>query len=66
MKIPDFTKPELDCFRENCNFTNEERTFFELRAQELTLEEIAGKIHASLSTVKRLNSKVKSKIIRVI
>lgn len=66
MKIADFTVPELDYFRENCNFTKTERTFFELRAQELTLEEIAGKIHASLSTVKRLNSKVKSKIIRVV
>ena len=66
MKIPDFTKPELDCFRENCNFTRDERTFFELRAQGMTLEEIAGCMHVSISTAKRINSRVKSKIIRII
>lgn len=66
MKIADFTKPELDYFRENCNFTKDERTFFELRAQEYTLEEIAEEMHASVSTVKRINNRVKSKIIRVI
>ena len=65
MKIADFTKPELDYFRENCNFKKDERTFFELRAQDFTLEEIAEKMHASLSTVKRVNNRVKSKIITV-
>lgn len=65
MIISDFTKPELDYFRENCNFTRDERTLFEYRVQEYSLEECAEMMNVSISTVKRISRKVNNKIIRV-
>lgn len=68
MKITDFTVPELERFRAVCNFTVKERAFFELRADpnEYTLEDIAERMHMSVSSVKVLSRSVKAKIIRVI
>ena len=65
MKIVDFTLPELNHFRENCNFTRDEKTLFEYRVQEYPLEECAELMNVSVSTVKRINKRVKNKIIRV-
>ena len=36
MKICDFTKPELDRFRKDCNFTDIERQCFDLKARDKT------------------------------
>lgn len=36
-KISRYTVPELDVFRALCNFTPDERLFFDLRAQDLDL-----------------------------
>lgn len=68
MKLIDFTVPELDYFRAVCGFSNVERTFFDLRTDpsEYTLEDIAELMHSSLSTIKRINNRVKNKIIRVL
>lgn len=66
MKIPDFTLPELEYFRRNCNFTIAEREFFEYRNREYTLEQIAELMNVSVPTAKRLSKKVNSKIIRVL
>ena len=41
MIISDFTKPELDYFRANCNFVNYEIPIFEMRSEGKPLEEIA-------------------------
>ena len=41
MKISDFTLPEIEYFRENCNFVNLEIEVFERRAKGIPLEEIA-------------------------
>lgn len=65
MIISDFTKPELDYFRENCNFTRDERALFEYRVKGCSLEECAEMMCVSISTVKRISRKVNSKIIRV-
>lgn len=65
MIISDFTKPELDYFRENCNFTKDERALFEYRVREYSLEECAEMMNVSVSTVKRISRKVNSKIVRV-
>lgn len=65
MNITGFTKIELDYFRENCNFTKMESELFECRVKEYTLEECAERLHASLSTVKRLSQKVNKKILKV-
>ena len=65
MKIYDFTVPELNYFREKCNFTKDEAALFEYRAKYIPLEECAEKMDISISTAKRLSRKVNNKIIRV-
>lgn len=65
MNITNFTKIELDFFRNNCNFTRIEKELFEYRAKEYTLEECAELMNVSVSTAKRISKKVNNKIIRV-
>ena len=59
MNITNFTKIELDFFRNNCNFTRIEKELFEYRAKEYTLEECAELMNVSVSTAKRISKKVK-------
>ena len=66
MKICDFTVPELNKFRELCNFTEDERMYFELRSKNKSNVQIAYEMHVSESTVSILACKVKKKILRVI
>lgn len=66
MKIRDFTVPELNKFRELCNFTADELQYFELRAKDKSNVEIALSMNISESQVSKLAKRVKSKIIRVI
>lgn len=66
MQIYDFTKPELDKFRELCNFTDDELEYFNLRSKNKSNVEIALIMNVSESKVSKLAKKVKSKILRVI
>lgn len=66
LKIPDFTKPEIEFIKANANFTAQEATLFDLRNNEHCLEECAEFMNISISTVKRINKKMKSKIIRIL
>lgn len=66
MNVKDFTKPELDFFRENCNFVGIERDIFELRSQGIPLEEIAEQVNMSVDGVKKASRRVNKKIIKVI
>ena len=66
MKIADFTKPELDYFRDNCNFVGVEKEVFELRSQGVPLEEIAEMVNMSVDGVKKASKRVNKKILRVI
>ena len=65
MKIYDFTIPELNHFRENCNFTKEELVLFEYRAKNIPLECIAEIMNISVSTAKRISRRVNKKIIKI-
>lgn len=65
MKIYDFTVPELNYFRKNCNFTKEELTLFEYRAKNIPLETCAEIMNVSISTVNRISKRVNNKIIKV-
>ena len=65
MNVYDFTVPELDYFRDTCNFTESERTLFELRAKCVPLEQCAGKMNVSISTAKRISRRVNRKILKV-
>lgn len=65
MKIYDFTVPELNYFRDYCNFTEEERMLFDYRSKNIPLETCAEIMNVSLSTIKRLNKKIQNKIVKV-
>lgn len=66
MKIADFTKPELDHFRDQCNFTPDEMEYFNLRSQDMSNVQIALAMNVSESKVSILARKVKKKRIRVL
>ena len=62
MKIYDFTVPELNYFREYCNFTEEERMLFDYRSKNIPLEKCAEIMNVSISTAKRISKRVNNKI----
>lgn len=62
MKVSSFTKPQLDYFRENCNFVNDEIAVFELRSQGVGLEEIAERLKFTYDGIKRVSREVNRKI----
>ena len=66
MKIRDFTVPELNMFRELCNFTDDEMTYFNLRAKDKSNIQIALEMNVSEPQVSKLARRVKDKMIRVL
>lgn len=66
MTISEFTKPELDYFRQNCNFVNLEIKLFEERAKGISLKQIAEDLHISYDYVRQLSRKVNKKILKVL
>lgn len=66
MQVYDFTKPELDYFREQCNFTQDELEYFNLRSSGMSNVQISLTMNVSESKVSKLAKKVKSKILRVL
>jgi len=65
MIIADFTKPELDYLRDNCNFVGDEIYLFEARSRGVPLERIAEDLNMSPSAARALSRKVNKKIVRV-
>lgn len=66
MKICDFTRREVDYFRQECNFTNDEMTLFDMRADNIPLEECAERMNLSISAIKAKSQKINNKIERVL
>lgn len=66
MKIRDFVEYELDVFRNECNFTPDELTYFNLRAKDRSNVQIALEMNISESQVSKLAKRVKTKMIKVI
>lgn len=66
MKICDFTNPELNILREKSNFTNDELQLFNMRANNIPLEECAERMNLSISAIKAKSQKINSKIERVL
>lgn len=66
MLLREFTEPECEFFRAQCNFTDDERAVFELRVKDVSIVAISLKMSASESTVNRLIKRVKKKIHRVL
>lgn len=66
MKLRDFTVPELDMFRQLCNFTDDELAYFNLKAKDKSNVQIAFELKVSEAQVSKLAKRVKSKMIRII
>jgi len=64
--IYDFVKKELDFFRQECNFSEEELAYFNLRAKHLSNQQIAIKMNVSEGKVSKLASAVKKKMMEVL
>ena len=65
MKISDFTKPELDRFRKECNFTEIERRCFDLKAKGMTNYQLAMELNICDSTVSSTMKSIRAKITAV-
>lgn len=66
MQIYDFVEFELAYLREQCNFTEDELAYFNLRAKHYSNLQIAIAMNVSEGKVAVLAKKVKVKILRVI
>lgn len=66
MQIYDFVEKELAYFRAECNFSEDELTYFNLRAKHYSNLQIAIEMNVSESKVSKLAKSVKTKILRVI
>nr|DAM30923.1 MAG TPA: ECF sigma factor [Bacteriophage sp.] len=66
MKISDFTLPEIEYFRANCNFVNLEIEIFEGRTKGIPLEEIAENLNISYDYARHISRCVNKKILKVI
>ena len=66
MIVSDYTVPELNYFRDNCNFVGNEKDVFEMRSQGISLEHIAEYLGLSVEGVKYVSRKVNNKITRVL
>ena len=61
----EFTEPECDRFRRECNFSDEERAVFDLRVRARSLVEIQQTLNMSEATVNRRIRNIKWKIHKV-
>lgn len=66
MKISDFTKPELDMFKEYCNFSELEMECFNLKAKGKTNYQLSMELHVCESTVSAIMKDVRAKIMAVL
>ena len=65
MIVSNFTIPELNYLRDNCNFVGLELEVFEQRSKGITLERIAENLDMSVEGIKKISRKVNNKISRV-
>lgn len=66
MKLRDFTVPELNKFRELCNFTQDELQYFNLRSKDYSNVQMAIEMNVSEAQVSKLARRVKDKMKRII
>jgi len=65
MKLCNFTKPELQYFIDNCNFTDIEMRYVELRSKDKSNVAIANELNISTSSVSNVAKRVKDKIEKI-
>lgn len=66
MIIADFVEWELEMFRRECNFDEEQLEFFNYRARNIPIEQIAELMNISVGKANKLSRKVKDKMIKVL
>lgn len=66
MQINDFIEKELQMFRDECNFSDEELEYFNLKAKDKSNTQIALAMNCSEAKVSKIARKVKNKMIRVL
>lgn len=64
--LKDYVEPELDIFREKCNFTEEELEYFNLKSKNASDTKIAMVMQISSSKVGVLSKQVRKKMKIVI
>ena len=62
----DFTEPELQYFRDMCNFSDEELQCFNLRAKNKSIVEMALSMNCSEAKISKLIKRVKTKIKKIL
>lgn len=65
MVLSTLTKPEIERLLEQCNFVNFEKPLFEMRANGMTLEQIAEILDISVDYARKISQKVNRKILKV-
>ena len=66
MKLYDFVEWELQKFRDECNFTDDELKYFNLKSKNKSNVQIALSMNVSEPQVSKLAKRVKTKILKVI
>ena len=66
LKIRDFVEPELEYFRNTCNFGESEMAYFNLKAKDKSNVQIAMELNISEPQVSKLAKRVRNKIIKVL
>lgn len=65
MQIYDYTVPELNRYRELCNFTKDELQYFNLRSRRNSNVSIALAMNVSEAQVSKIARRVRDKMKRV-
>ena len=66
MQIYDFVEWELQKLRDECNFSEQELQYFNLRAKHKSNIEISLTMNVSEAQVSKLAKRVKNKIVKVL
>ena len=62
MLIKDLVKPQLDFYRVNCNFTEDELCWFNMKSQDCTDVKMSMELGMSVSKINKLGGKVRAKM----
>ena len=65
MKLYEFTVPELNHYRELCNFTEDELAVFNIKAKGKSIVQISMELHISESQVSKLTARINKKMVRI-
>ena len=66
MQLCELVEWELNMYRLQCNFTDEELNFFNMRAKDCSVEETAEKMDISIGKAYKISRKIKEKMERVL